>query len=229
MRRVVARQFGGTQERNVATQRPPRLGNRRIVGGENQPIQRARCLRRLDRVGDERLTAQQLQVLAGESLRTATGRHDAKDSHAVCASIDHRATGTKDDVASDRRRSSATGRRRVPACRLFRRDRPNSISESFAIARFARRPTISSSCPAGMPVPGRLAQTSPTPMSRRPRCRGPTRCCGEPCPGRPALRAESVLSRPAPSRSRARHAPDPRAPPVPSSLADPGPAAIATR
>ena len=79
MRRLVAREFGRPHERHVATQRPSRLGNRRIVGGENQPIERARCVRRFDRVGDEGLAGERSEVLAREPFRTAAGRDDAED------------------------------------------------------------------------------------------------------------------------------------------------------
>ena len=86
MRGLVARQLGRALERHVTAERAAGGGNVVSVGGENETIECARVARRFDRVHDQRLAGERLQVLAGQALRSAAGRDHAEDVTGIVAS-----------------------------------------------------------------------------------------------------------------------------------------------
>ena len=89
MRRVVAREIGGAHEWHLASERAGRVGDGRIVGRENEPIDHAGLLRRLDRVRDERLAAEQLQILARNAFRPAPRGDHAEHRRCHSAAAGH--------------------------------------------------------------------------------------------------------------------------------------------
>ena len=74
------RQLRRAHERHVAPERSrPAVGDGFVFGRENHAIERAGSARGVDRVGEQRLARQQLQVLAGNALGSAAGRDDAEN------------------------------------------------------------------------------------------------------------------------------------------------------
>ena len=78
MRRLIEREFRGTQKRHLASGKSRRLGDVRVVGSQDEAIERTRPSRRVDCVLEQRPAGEQFQVLARDAFRPAPGSDDAK-------------------------------------------------------------------------------------------------------------------------------------------------------
>jgi hypothetical protein len=63
-RGVVRRQLRGPHERNFDAGRPARVGDLVVIGRQNGACETLASARRVERVGDERLAGQRIQILS---------------------------------------------------------------------------------------------------------------------------------------------------------------------
>src|SRR6185436_14513466 len=77
---VVAGELGGPHERHFAADGEGAVRNRELVGRQDEAIENPGLQRRFNRVGDERLARERLEVLSRNPLRSAARGDDAQDS-----------------------------------------------------------------------------------------------------------------------------------------------------
>ena len=83
---VIARQRFGAGKWNARTERLGNICDFSIIRGDNDLVKLTTGNRRLDRISDDRLSGEQADILAGDSLTAPAGRddrdvHDATFSH----------------------------------------------------------------------------------------------------------------------------------------------------
>ena len=83
MRRVVGGERLGPQKRHLAAARARNLGRQLVIGRKNQPIEHTRLARRIDRVRDERFTAEHPGVLPRNAFRARPCGDDSEYSHST--------------------------------------------------------------------------------------------------------------------------------------------------
>jgi hypothetical protein len=81
MRGIVGGERCRPHERHVATARSCDRRRLLVVGRENHAIEHARFERRIDRVHNERLPAEEVRILPRYSFRSRSGGDDPQDSH----------------------------------------------------------------------------------------------------------------------------------------------------
>jgi hypothetical protein len=83
VRRVVAGELGRPQERHLGPERAGDVRDLLVVGADDEAVQIARRARCLDAPGDQRLPAEQLQILARHRLGAAPRRNDPERRQAM--------------------------------------------------------------------------------------------------------------------------------------------------
>src|SRR6266545_4136545 len=79
MWRSVEREIGGADKRHLASGGTRHIRDRRVIGRENESVEGTGRVGVFDGVSNQRLSAKQLDVLAGNRLGSASRRNDAEN------------------------------------------------------------------------------------------------------------------------------------------------------
>src|SRR3989344_3576430 len=89
---VILGKFRRTHKRNFGAEAFPDVGDLLVVGGEDDAVEHARILRRLNGPGDEGLARELFDIFARAGFRPAARGDDAEDFHNLPASSASRGT-----------------------------------------------------------------------------------------------------------------------------------------